>query len=154
MNYKLINIVHNYDYVSSSNMTDRESISSTRASTVFARGSRMNADSRSMATDPRVVQPLNARRVSFARKRRGLEFHVVSAKPAGTQWRSMYTRIGGEEKRREASFSVLRRILFPQTLARASLRMQRCACIHLTVPSIFHFPLPIPLRSHPTRHPQ
>lgn len=56
----------------------------------------MDADSRSVATDPRVVQFLDARRVSFARKRRGLEFHVVSAKPVGTQWRSMYTRIGGK----------------------------------------------------------
>lgn len=49
---------------------------------VYAIGLGLDADSRSITTDPIVVQLLDARRVSFARKRRGLEFHVVSA---GTQ---------------------------------------------------------------------
>lgn len=57
--------------------------------TIYAIGLGLDADSRSITTDPIVVQLLDARRVSFARKRRGLEFHVVSA---GTQWRSMYTQ--------------------------------------------------------------
>lgn len=93
----------------------------------------------SIATDPR-RSALDARRVSFAGKRRGLEFRgCIGGTGRHAMAVDVYENRGGKG-RREASFSVFCLCPppdslqpLPQFLARASLRMQRRACTHITV---------------------